>query len=200
MFQTINSMRAIFKLLLMIFITTALDIQAQTTLNVVPVDSKVMWTGTKVVGYHQGTVKIKEGKVMMKGKKLAGGSFVIDMNTITCTDIPASEPVPKKKLEDHLKAPDFFDVQKFPTAKFEIMEVRVHPDNPAKCLALGNLTIKGVTKTWKVEIEPTTQTDKLFVALATIRFDRQQFGVAYKGLADELVHDMVKLDIVVKAK
>ncbi len=173
---------------------------AQITLNVVTTDSKVTWTGTKVIGFHQGIVKVKEGKVMMKDNKLTGGYVVMDMNTITCTDIPDTDPIPKKKLENHLKDKDFFDVAKFSTAKFEIAEVRPHPDNPARYLVVGNLTIKGITKRWKAEVDPSTQTDKLFVALADIRFDRQQFGVAYKGFKDELVHDMVKLNIVLKAK
>lgn len=173
---------------------------SQTELDVVAGDSKVQWTGTKVIGLHQGLVSIKEGKVKMKNHKLVGGYFIIDMTTIVCTDIPDSDPIPKKKLENHLKGEDFFDVAKYPTAKFEIDEVRTHPDNTAKILVLGNLTIKGITKRWKIEVEPTTQTDRLFIAQADLRFDRQQFGVSYKGLKDELVHDMVRLNIVLKAR
>jgi hypothetical protein len=188
------------KLIQIILLITTINCYSQTELTVVTSDSKVTWTGTKVVGLHQGIVKIKAGKVIMKDQKLVGGHFIIDMTTITCTDIPDSDPIPKKKLESHLKGEDFFDVAKHPTAKFEIDEVRTHPDNPAKILVLGNLTIKGITKRWKIEVEPTTQTDKLFIAQADLRFDRQQFGVAYKGLKDELVHDIVRLNIVLKAK
>jgi polyisoprenoid-binding protein YceI len=173
---------------------------SQTKLNVVISDSKVMWTGTKVVGFHQGLVKIKSGFVQVKDHKLTGGEFVIDMNSITCTDIPDSDPIPKHKLENHLKAKDFFDVANFPTASFKITEVRIHPDNPGKYLVIGDLSIKGVTKRWKVEVEPSTQTDKLFIAQADIRFDRQQFGVAYAGIKDELVHDIVRLSVLLKAR
>jgi polyisoprenoid-binding protein YceI len=115
---------------------------AQTELKVVRADSKVTWTGTKVIGYHQGIVKIKEGKVKVKDEKLIGGYFVIDMTTITCTDIPDTDPIPKKKLESHLKDADFFDVAKYPTAKFEIIDVRNHPDDPTRLLALGNLNFE----------------------------------------------------------
>lgn len=173
---------------------------SQTELNVVAVDSKITWTGTKVIGFHQGIVKIKEGKVWMKDQKLVGGYFIMDMTTITCTDIPENDPIPKKKLETHLKDADFFDVAKYPTAKFEITEVRSHPDNPAQNLVLGNLTIKGVTRRWKIEVDPITQTDKLFIAQANMKFDRQLFGVAYQGLKDELVHDVIRLNIILKAK
>lgn len=173
---------------------------AQVDLSIVPSDSKVIWTGTKVVGYHQGIVKMKEGKVKLVDQKLVGGYVIMDLTTITCTDIPDSDPVPKRKLENHLKGEEFFDVQKFPSAKFEITEVRTHPDNSEKYLLVGNLTIKGITRKWKVEVEPSTQTDKLFIAQADMRFDRQQFGVTYRGLKDELVHDMVRLTMVIKAR
>lgn len=173
---------------------------SQTQLNVVTVDSKVMWTGTKVVGFHQGLVKMKSGFVLIKDQRLTRGEFVIDMNSITCTDIPDSDLVPKRKLENHLKGEDFFDVARFPTASFKIVEVREHPDNPVKYLVLGDLTIKGITKRWKIEVEPTTQTDKLFIAQAEIRFDRQQFGVSYAGIRDELVHDIVRLNVLLKAR
>lgn len=187
-------------LLMMCVLVGTNTASAQTTLNVVTSDSKVMWTGTKITGYHQGVVKIKEGKVTVKDNKLTGGYFVIDMTTITCTDIPESDAVPKRRLENHLMSAEFFNVAKFPTARFEITEVRAHPDNPARYLVLGNLTIKETTKRWKVEVTPTTQTDNLFIGQADLKFDRQLFGVSYTGLKDELVHDEVRLNIIIKAK
>ena len=77
---------------------------------------------------------------------------------------------------------------------------RSYPDQPAKYFVLGDLTIKGITNQLKIEIEPSTQSDKLFIAQADIRFDRQMWGVAYKGLKDELVHDEVKLNVIIKAR
>jgi len=188
------------KFILFLLVSTAHLSYSQTQLNVVTGDSKVMWTGTKVVGFHQGLVKIKSGFVHVKDETLIGGEFVIDMNSITCTDIPDSDMTPKRKLENHLKAEDFFDVARFPTASFKIAEVRFHPDNPLKYLIVGDLTIKGITRRWKIEVEPTTQTDKLFIAQADIRFDRQEFDVANKGIEDELVHDIVRLNVQLKAR
>jgi len=188
------------KLILLLLLASTYFSYSQTKLNVVTGDSKVMWTGTKVVGFHQGLVKIKSGFVQVKDQRLTGGEFVIDMNSITCTDIPDSDMTPKRKLENHLKGEDFFDVARFPTASFKIAEVREHPDNPVKYLVVGDLTIKGITKRWKIEVESSTQTDKLFIAQADIRFDRQQFGVAYAGIKDELVHDIVRLNVLLKAR
>lgn len=173
---------------------------SQVKLKALPDQSKIVWTGTKLVGYHQGTVQLKEGSVTLQNQKLTGGYFVIDLTTITCTDIPDTDPIPKKKIENHLKGSDFFDVARYPVARFEIKEIRPHPDNPAKYLSVGELTIKGITKRLKVVIEPSSQTDKVFIAQADIRFNRQDWGVAYKGVKDELVHDEVKLNVFIKAR
>lgn len=174
--------------------------QTKAKLRVVISDSKIFWTGTKVVGFHQGTVQLKEGSVELRDQRLVGGYFIIDLTTVKCTDIPDSDPIPKNKLEAHLKSDEFFNVTSFPTAKFVITEVRKHPDSDTKLFAQGELTIKGITRELKIEVEPSTMTDKLFIAQADIRFDRQLWGVAYKGIKDELVHDEVKLNVIIKAK
>lgn len=188
------------KTLLYILLLLPAVTMSQTSLNVVTSDSKIIWTGTKVIGFHQGTVKLKDGKVMLHNGKLVGGNFTIDLATIECTDIPASDPIPKKKLETHLKSDAFFDVAKFPIATFVIKEVSNHPESAHKLIARGDLTIKGITRELKIEIEPSTQNNKLLIAQANIRFDRQLWGIAYKGIKDELVHDEVKLDVIIKAK
>ena len=44
---------------------------------------------------------------------LTGGSFVVDMNSITTTDLEGGSA---DKLEGHLKSDDFFGVQSHPKA------------------------------------------------------------------------------------
>lgn len=188
------------KTLLCILLLLPTVTMSQNSLTVATAESKATWTGTKVMGFHQGTVKLKDGRVIMHHGKLVGGNFTIDLTTIECTDIPASDPIPKKKLETHLKSDAFFDVTKFPTATFVIKEVSNHPEDAQKLLVRGDLTIKGITREVKIQIEPSTQSDRLFITQASIRFDRQRWGVAYKGLKDELVHDEVQMDMIIKAK
>ena len=53
--------------------------------------------------------------------ELVGGEFVIDMNSLLCTDIENQKY--KKKLEDHLKDKDFFDVSNFPNSGIKITDV-----------------------------------------------------------------------------
>ena len=69
--------------------------------------SVVEWTARKVTGHHNGTVAIKEGELKMDYGVLAGGSFTMDMTTITVTDLTGGG---KAKLEGHLKSNDLFSV------------------------------------------------------------------------------------------
>ena len=60
----------------------------QETIEINTEVSQVTWKGYKVTGEHKGTIKLKSGSLFFTdGDKLAGGSFVIDMTTITCTDL-----------------------------------------------------------------------------------------------------------------
>ena len=56
--------------------------------------SVIKWTGSKITSYHEGNVSIKEGSLDINHGVLSGGQFVIDMNSITCTDIES----PKRML------------------------------------------------------------------------------------------------------
>ncbi|MCB0575506.1 MAG: YceI family protein, partial [Saprospiraceae bacterium] len=95
----------------------AMSAYAPTSYNVDVNSSTVVWTGYKVTGKHTGTVKIKNGNLSWDNGQLTGGSFEIDMNSITCTD---QEGEWAQKLVGHLKSEDFFGVEKYPTSKFVI--------------------------------------------------------------------------------
>ena len=98
---------------LALFVAASTVVTAQTK-KIDVAKSKIEWVGKKVTGQHNGTVNFKEGNVVFKGKKLSGGSFIVDMNSLTATDLQGEY---QGKLNGHLKADDFFGTEKFPTAK-----------------------------------------------------------------------------------
>lgn len=111
--------------------------------------------------------------------------------TIPMNDIATAVP----KLDEHLKAPDFFDAAKFPTATFRSTKVAVS-GRTAKIT--GNLTVKGVTKPVTLDARfigagpaPMSKADTIgFAATTTVK--RSDFGVSY-GVP--LVSDEVELNI-----
>src|SRR6478609_7649535 len=80
--------------------------------------SIIKWTGKKVTGKHNGSIKIQSGELKVVNNVVTGGTITIDMKSIVNEDLTDKES--NQKLIGHLKSPDFFDVEKHPTATFEI--------------------------------------------------------------------------------
>ncbi len=168
------------------------------------VASSLKWEGYKPTGEHFGTVDITSGELMVKDGKLVGGEFVIDLTSITVLDL--EDPGMNDRLTGHLKSADFFEVENFPEAKFEITEVapvRGTPSDPSMekgdveptHQVTGNLTMKGITKsiTFNANVD---MTEGEFTALTNMFFlDRTEWDVKYKSkkifanLKDDFIND-----------
>jgi len=154
-------------------------------------NSKIVWKGYKITGSHQGLISIKSGHIIFNKEKLTGGEFIIDMQSITCTDLEGEYKV---KLEGHLKSDVFFGVEKFPTASLIFTQVKYAGENSYK--ARGNITIKG--KTEKISFNISVYRNK---ANATLTIDRTKFNVKYgstsfvDGLKDKAIYDEFDLDV-----
>src|SRR4030095_837740 len=136
-------------LLLLIPVLAAIAVPARIFLhvNTYVVDlnaSHVEWVAEKVTGKHNGTIALSEGSVQNNHGQF-DGKFVMDMKTITVTDLPADK---KGKLEGHLKSDDFFSVEKFPTSTFELKSITPLTDvkeGEPNFNVTGKMTIKGKT-------------------------------------------------------
>lgn len=157
------------------------------------VNGTVTWVGKKVTGKHTGTIELKEGHFVMDGENIVGGHFVIDMTTITVTDLTGEY---KGKLEGHLNSDDFFGVSNFPTATLDIKSAKKTGNTYN---VNGNITIKGVTEPIAFDLvmngnEASTQ----------LKIDRTKFGIRYgsgsffDNLGDSTIYDNFDLDINLK--
>jgi polyisoprenoid-binding protein YceI len=178
--------------------------------------SKVEWIGTKVSGYHTGTVKLKSGELTVSNGQVTAGKFTMDMTTITAV---GPEKVPadaSAKLTGHLQSPDFFDTKQFPEATFVITGIKPYTGtvteaddprqeklneykvpNPSHMVS-GNLTIKGIEK--NIEFPALiTVNGNTAEARAKFNVDRKQWGIVFTGKPDDLVRDEFHLGIYLKA-
>lgn len=166
------------------------------TLLVDVAESTVQWKGTKVTGAHEGTVTIKEGRLVVDGGKVTGGTFVLDMNSISSTDLEGEW---KEKLDGHLKSEDFFDVANNPEAKFEITGVENETDD-GEAKVSGNLTIKGITKNISFDAKAIELTDSKANITANFNIVRGDWGVNYAGKEDDLISKEINFNISLVAK
>ncbi len=163
----------------------------QDTLHINVASSTIHWKGTKMrkSGKHEGTVSFENGFVLICNGKLSGGAFTVNMKSIDITDIPVTDPIPIKKLTDHLNNEDFFETKLFPVATLEMTNVEVTSDN---FHVDGNLTIKEVTR--PVSFVVTKRGNEYS---ATLTFNRFGWNIGYTGSwADRtLVDPEVELEI-----
>ena len=89
--------------------------------NIVKVKtSRIQWKANKVMGSHEGDISLQSGELIYEDGNLVGGNFVMDMTSLTCTDLSGEY---KGKLEGHLKSNDFFSVESHSTAELVITNV-----------------------------------------------------------------------------
>lgn len=156
-------------LALALIVTLSASVNAQTK-KIDAAKSTINWVGKKVTGEHTGNVKFKDGSLTFKGKAVTGGVFNVDMTSINVTDLKAGEG--KEKLEGHLKADDFFGIEKFPTATLKFTSVKAK--SAGVYAVTADLTLKGVTK--PVSFELTTTGNK---ATANFNVDRTKYDIRY---------------------
>jgi len=166
-------------------------------------NSKVEWKGYKVFKSestsHFGTIKFESGDVTVKEGKLESGKFVADMNSLTSEDLK-NDAGQLGKLNGHLKSGDFFEVEKFPTASFEITKVTPTTEGDYNTLLDGNLTIKGISKPVQFKANVSVKNGEVSVATEPKDIKREEFGVKFQApAANGVIKDEVTLQINVKA-
>ncbi|MCC8391949.1 YceI family protein [Paraburkholderia sp. MMS20-SJTR3] len=103
--------------------------------------------------------------------------------TLDVTVDPASVQTGNAKLDDHLKASEFFDVAQYPTVTYKGSQIKFDGDKPVE--VIGNLTIRGVTKPVNLKIDsfkcmqhPMLKREVCGVEAST-EFNRSEFGLDF---------------------
>jgi polyisoprenoid-binding protein YceI len=164
--------------------------------------SHVRFVGHGVGKNHPGKFKLEAGKVAVANNQITGGNFVIDIKSL---DLEQKGGMFDAKLHPHLMSGDFFDAEKFGTAKFEITGVQPYQKGSADTSIIdganfmisGNLTLKDITKNVsfpaKVDLDGNT-----LKAKANFDIDRRQWEMNYrsdKSLGDKFISEKVNIEL-----
>ena len=163
---------------------------ATTRAAVIKEKSKIEWVGAKVTRDHDGSFQNFDGGIEYAGTTPQKISFDIDLNSIQSDD---------EKLTGHLKSPDFFDVAKFPKATFTSTSLTPADANaPAGTTHMlrGTLDMHGVQKEVVIPVKAEQNAEGVR-ATSEFTINRHDWGISYKGMADDLIKDnvLIKLDL-----
>lgn len=181
--------------------------EAAATYTVVTEGDEVKWEGFKTFtdGKHTGAIQVTEGELHTEAGNVVGGSFVIDMKSITNDDLPEEGDYNKEKLIGHLHSADFFDVENHPTATFTITKIEAATEGEGTHTVSGNLNMRGTEKNISFPATITVQDDMVTLTTPEFVIDRTEWNVMYgsKNLEsvakDNLIDNNIKLMVDLKA-
>jgi polyisoprenoid-binding protein YceI len=169
-------------------------------------DSRIKFTGYGVGKKHPGKFRIQSGSVSLANNQITGGEFVIDIQSM---EMEEKGDMFENKLRPHLLSGDFFDAEKFGTAKFEITGVEPYKPNDKDTSVVdganfnisGNLTIKDQTRNITFPAKVDLDDNKL-KGKADFDIDRTQWKMNYgndKTLGDKFISEKVNVELDLEA-
>ena len=171
----------------------ALGIHAQEkSVNVA--ESNIHWLGKKVTGQHEGNISLSSGVLVMENNALSGGRFVVDMNSMTCTDLKGEYA---KNLIGHLKSDDFFGTATHPEAT--LVFTAVEAKGEGVYAVTGDFTIKNITHPASFDLTVSENG-----ATAKVVIDRSKYDIRYgsnsffDNLGDKAIYNDFELDVNLK--
>lgn len=169
--------------------------------------SVVEWAGRNINNRHHGRIAISGGEIVSANGRPVSGRFVLDMTSINNLDL--QDEGWRGMLHRHLKSDDFFDVEHYPTATFELRGAAAiagaTPGTPNMEIG-GLLTIKGTTRSICFPAIIAAQEDGTLKAQAALDLDRTLWSVCYgsgklyERLGMHLVNDLISIELFLVAR
>lgn len=123
------------------------------------------------------------------------------MNSIDVTDIPV-EAEGNAKLKGHLMSSDFFDVETYPTAQFEVTGIEIIQD---KIMLTDNLTLKEAKNNISFLVSTEMNGNDMILTSETFTIDRSKWDIKYgsksffDNLGDKFINDDMELKVTLVA-
>lgn len=146
-------------------------------------NTKVLWSGTKANGKHDGGFKTVQGTASLADATGLKLDVEIDTTSLYSDDA---------KLTGHLKSPDFFAVKDHPKARFVSTKIDKTGGNTYN--VQGDLTLLGKTK--QVSFPATITAGNTLQIAAAFKIKRSDYGMTY-GIGK--VDDDVSIQVSVNA-
>lgn len=167
-------------------------------------ESQIEWRGYKILKAehlaHFGFVNVKSGNLFADASTLKGGKMIANLSSITVEDL-REDTEAKTKLTAHLKSADFFYVEKFPEATFEISGSEKIESGDFNSILKGKLTIKNQTENVEIPANIFLKDNSIRIFTAPFDINRKDFGLNFSNAVENgVIQDEITLQMIVKAK
>ena len=142
---------------------------------------------------HNGTAELSHNITRDDEGNISGGTVEVDMKSILVTDdnFDPDNGKTSDKLISHLKSSDFFDVENYPSATFEILSI-----NQDEGTLGGLLTIKGVSQKKSVPFRSSEQG----ASKARFKISRSAYGITWQHpIQDNVLSDEIEISIQIES-
>lgn len=159
-------------------------------LAVTPENSKILFTGSKLTGKHEGGFNHFAGMIDLVDGKPEESKVSVEIET-------ASVFSDADDLTKHLQSGDFFDAAKYPKASFVSTKISPDATEGANNYAVtGDLELRGQKRSITFPATITVGSSDIAVN-AEFSINRRDFGIVYDGSANDLIRDdvIIKLDL-----
>ncbi|MFZ5391143.1 MAG: YceI family protein [Patescibacteria group bacterium] len=162
----------------------------------IPENSLINWAGSKtlIIGYKDtGSLNLKNGQLTVQDGQINSGSFTFDMSSLKAASTGRGGG--ESSLEKHLKSADWFDVEKYPEAEFNLKSAVADSELNSTYQITGDLTIKNITKPISFSAVVTNNDGQLKL-MADIKLDRTLWDIRYgsdkffDNLANNVIDDI----------
>lgn len=146
--------------------------------------SHLKWKASHLGGVKErfGKVSLREGQVLINDGKISNANFVIDLASLTVESLEDKKM--SDKLAGHLKSEDFFNIEKSPTAKFELTSIEeAQGDFNAK--VTGNLTISEISKSITFSANTSISETEISLKSEDFAVDRKDWNLTYHAEGSE---------------
>jgi len=169
---------------------------AKETYRFDPSGSTIGFTVHQFLGTTQGKFTTFSGKIDVDREHPANSSVTAQIEV-------RSIDTRIKKRDDHLRSPEFFDVEKFPRINFKSRSVK--QTGPQSGDIVGDLTMHGVTKPITLHVKlltPLNETAQTRWAVTTDPISRRDFNLMFSSGAEALsgISQTVAINIQIEAK
>ena len=149
------------------------------TLNNIDEGSFVNWRASHLGGVQPrfGKVFIKDVTFAVNNGKLANATVTMNLSSLTVESFP-EESEQTAKLEGHLKSPDFFNIEKYPTSKFELTQLK-ESSGDFNSKITGNLTISDITKSITFNANVEISENRASIKSEDFSIDRTDWNLTY---------------------